>query len=101
MAGRREQIGNAVAHQPAATDSNFYLFGHFNPRLRLSEALGTALRHGRLYSGQQTRPARTEVGIRRNVMPMLLWVAIWSSMLGTASCWGEVNPIRIDNKDRD
>jgi hypothetical protein len=23
------------------------------------------------------------------VMPVLLWVAFWSSMMGAAACWGE------------
>jgi hypothetical protein len=29
-------------------------------------------------------------------MPILLWVAFWSSMMGTATCWSEVSrPIRV------
>ncbi len=29
-------------------------------------------------------------------MPVLLWVAFWSSLMGTAACWGEApRPIRV------
>jgi hypothetical protein len=27
-------------------------------------------------------------------MPVLLWVAFWSSLMGTAACLGEVRPAR-------
>ena len=29
-------------------------------------------------------------------MPVLLWVAFWSSLMGTAACWAEARgPIRV------
>jgi hypothetical protein len=29
-------------------------------------------------------------------MPALLWVAFWSSIMATASCWGEIaRPVRV------
>jgi hypothetical protein len=31
------------------------------------------------------------------VMPVLVWVAFWSSLMGTAACWGEApRPIRVE-----
>ncbi len=30
-------------------------------------------------------------------MPVLLWVAFWSSMMGAAACWCDVRrPIRVE-----
>jgi hypothetical protein len=30
-------------------------------------------------------------------MPTLLWVAFWSSLMGTAACWGEgCRPVRVE-----
>jgi hypothetical protein len=46
---------------------------------------GTALQQKRLFSGFQQRPSR-EGG---TVMPMLLWVVFWSSMMAGAACLGE------------
>ena len=34
-------------------------------------------------------------------MPILLWIAFWSSMTGVASSWQETMlPIRVKGKDR-
>jgi hypothetical protein len=47
---------------------------------------GTAVQQKRLFTGFQQRPSR-EGG---TVMPALLWVFIWSSMMAGAACLGEV-----------
>jgi hypothetical protein len=40
----------------------------------------------RLFGGIQQRPSRKG----GTVMPALLWVAFWSSMMASASCLGEL-----------
>jgi hypothetical protein len=47
---------------------------------------GTAVQQRRLLSGIQLPP------IRRGgmVMPALLWVVFWSSMMASAACFGEL-----------
>jgi hypothetical protein len=47
---------------------------------------GTAVQQKRLLSGVQLPP------IRRGgmVMPALLWVVFWSSMMASAACFGEL-----------
>jgi hypothetical protein len=56
------------------------------------EAWGTATPLERWVSGRyQDRSAEENM-----VMPALLWVAFWSSMLATAACFGEVpRPIPV------
>jgi len=48
---------------------------------------------------QVTYPAQEET-----VMPALLWVAFWSSLMATATCFGEMSrqlPIdKYDHRDR-
>jgi hypothetical protein len=34
-------------------------------------------------------------------MPTLLWVAFWSSLMGTAACWGEAGrSIRVETSKK-
>jgi hypothetical protein len=47
---------------------------------------GTAVQQKRLFDGLQQRPSR-EGG---TVMPALLWVLFWSSMMASAACLCEV-----------
>ena len=43
-----------------------------------------------------TQPAEEE-----KVMPALLWVAFWSSLMATAACFGEMSrAVSIDKRDR-
>jgi hypothetical protein len=35
------------------------------------------------------------------VMPALLWVAFWSSLMGAAACWGEAGrPVRVQTSKK-
>jgi hypothetical protein len=35
------------------------------------------------------------------VMPALLWVAFWSSMMGAAACWDDAHrPMQTDTTDK-
>ena len=46
-------------------------------------------------SVQLTQPAEEE-----KVMPALLWVAFWSSLMATAACFGEMSrDIPLDKRD--
>jgi hypothetical protein len=43
-----------------------------------------------------TQPAEEE-----KVMPVLLWVAFWSSLMATAACFGEMSrAVSLDKRDR-
>jgi hypothetical protein len=45
---------------------------------------------------QMIQPAEEE-----KVMPALLWVAFWSSLMAAAACFGEMSrPPAIDKRDR-
>jgi hypothetical protein len=45
---------------------------------------------------QVTQPAEEET-----VMPALLWVAFWSSLMATAACFGEMSrAVSLDKRDR-
>jgi hypothetical protein len=55
---------------------------------------GTAVQKKRLLSGFQQRPSRKG----GTVMPALLWVLFWSSMMASAECLGEL-PDRAAPKD--
>jgi hypothetical protein len=46
---------------------------------------GTAVQQKRLFGGIQQRPSRKGA----TVMPALLWVLFWSSMMASAACFGE------------
>lgn len=47
-------------------------------------------------SVQVTQPAEEE-----KVMPALLWVAFWSSLMATAACFGEMSrAVSLDKRDR-
>jgi hypothetical protein len=47
-------------------------------------------------SVQVTQPAKEE-----KVMPALLWVAFWSSLMATAACFGEMSrAVSFDKRDR-
>ena len=47
-------------------------------------------------SVQVAQPAEEE-----KVMPALLWVAFWSSLMATAACFGEMSrAVSIDKRDR-
>jgi hypothetical protein len=47
-------------------------------------------------SVQVTQPAEEET-----VMPALLWVAFWSSLMATAACFGEMSrAIALDKRHR-
>jgi len=49
-----------------------------------------------LSSVQVTQPAEEE-----KVMPALLWVAFWSSLIAAAACFGEMSrAVSIDKRDR-
>jgi hypothetical protein len=49
-----------------------------------------------LSSVQLTQPAEEE-----KVMPALLWVAFWSSLMATAACFGGMSrAVSIDKRDR-
>jgi hypothetical protein len=56
---------------------------------------GTAVQQRRLLSGIQLPP------IRRGgmVMPALLWVVFWSSMMASAACFGELPEPTTTPKD--
>jgi hypothetical protein len=44
---------------------------------------------------QVTQPAKKE-----KVMPALLWVAFWSSLMATAACFGEMSrAVSLDERD--
>jgi hypothetical protein len=44
----------------------------------------------------------TQSAEEEKVMPVLLWVAFWSSLMATATCFGEMSrPIPIDKDDHD
>jgi hypothetical protein len=44
---------------------------------------------------QVTQPAEEE-----KVMPALLWVAFWSSLMATAACFGEMSrAVSLDKRD--
>jgi hypothetical protein len=44
----------------------------------------------------------TQSAEEETVMPILLWVAFWSSLMATATCFGEMSrPIPIDKADPD
>jgi hypothetical protein len=44
---------------------------------------------------QVTQPAEKE-----KVMPALLWVAFWSSLMATAACFGEMSrAVSLDERD--
>jgi len=46
-------------------------------------------------SVQVTQPAEEE-----KVMPALLWVAFWSSLMATAACFGEMSrAVSLDKRD--
>jgi hypothetical protein len=47
---------------------------------------GTAAQRKRLFSGIQLPPIRR----RGMIMPALLWVVFWSSMMASAACFGEL-----------
>jgi hypothetical protein len=57
-----------------------------------------------LLRGTSERPERWSTSSIRQgskVMPILLWIAFWSSMTGIASGWQETMlPIRVKGKDR-
>jgi hypothetical protein len=47
-------------------------------------------------SVQVTQPAEEE-----KVMPALLWVAFWSSLMATAACFGEMSrAVSLDKSER-
>jgi len=47
-------------------------------------------------SVQVTQPVEEE-----KVMPALLWVAFWSSLMAAAACFGEMSrAVSIDKRDR-
>lgn len=46
-------------------------------------------------SVQVTQPAEEE-----KVVPVLLWVAFWSSLMATAACFGEMSrAVSLDKRD--
>jgi hypothetical protein len=82
MAGRGQQIGNAVAHESAADDSDllFLRCRHF-----FLDARGEPRFAPHVVSQRSKWPIHTG----EMVMPALLWVAFWSSMMAAATCLGE------------
>jgi hypothetical protein len=60
------------------------------------KVVGTAVQQKRLFGGFQQRPGR-EGG---TVMPALLWVVFWSSMMASAACLGDLpKPAVLDDNE--
>jgi hypothetical protein len=55
-------------------------------RICALKVAGTAAQQKRLFGGFQQRPSREG----ETVMPALLWVEFWSSMMASAACLGEL-----------
>ncbi len=82
VSGGGEQISDAVAHQSAADDADFlFAYGHAFFLTRCGEPRFAPDVISRMF----------EWPIRRGemVMPALLWVAFWSSMMAAAACFGD------------
>src|SRR6516162_7721176 len=93
MPRRGEQISDAVAHQPTADDADFlpHRFAHVFPR---TNKTGTATMLKRLNGKLQLTHSAEE----ETVMPALLWVAFWSSLMATAACFGEMSRSAVVDK---
>jgi hypothetical protein len=84
-----------VAHQTAADDADFLLF-------LLAHIVLTPLCFKELHCSKNVIPSPVLIDqfIKGEmVMPALLWVAFWSSMMATAACFGEMPKPIAPKKD--
>jgi hypothetical protein len=88
-----------VAHQAAANDADF-LFS----RLAHVALTPVCFKELRCSINVIPSPVLIDQSIKGEmVMPALLWVAFWSSMMATAACLGEtpIAPKKHDRSSRD